>query len=150
MKKWSDTLPSECELGVGTWLNETPEVMSTSLSAALYQGDKASVILLKATVVPFMASGLLTLCLDSSLCVSMKERKPHKVIGERREREGGFGVSWLTGRQHMARLVFLSVFCLCLRASCLSQAGRGAAETGSLMRHRGRSEGEERRRNGSD
>lgn len=71
--------------------------------------------------------------------VNETERKRHEVNGEKRERERerGFGEFWLTGR-HMARLVFLSVFCLCLRASCLSQAGRGAAETGSLMRHRGR------------
>lgn len=55
---------------------------------------------------------------------------------EKGEREKCFGGSWLTGR-HMARLVFLSVFCLCLWASCLSQAAMGAAETGSLMRHGG-------------
>lgn len=62
---------------------------------------------------------------------------------EKGERVREFGEFWLTG-QHMARLVFLSVFCLCLRASCLSQAGRGAAETGSLMRHGGkRGRGEE-------
>lgn len=64
--------------------------------------------------------------------------------------ERGFGASWLTGRQHMARRVFLSVFCLCLRAPCLSQAASkrasGAAETGSLMRHSGGSEEENRGR----
>lgn len=50
-----------------------------------------------------------------------REKKRHKVDGERieREREREFGEFWLTGR-HMARLVFLSVFCLCLRASRLS------------------------------
>lgn len=58
---------------------------------------------------------------------------------EGKQRQGEWGEaerdeSWLTG-QHMARLVFLSVFCLCLWAPCLSQPGRGAAETGSLMRH---------------
>lgn len=64
--------------------------------------------------------------------------------------ERGFGASWLTGRQHMARRVFLSVFCLCLRAPCLSQAASkrasGAAETGSLMRHSGGSEEEKQER----
>lgn len=83
------------------------------------------------------------------MCVNKTRAKDHKVNGGKereRGREGEFGESWLTGR-HMARLVFLSVFCLCLRASCLSQAGRGAAETGSLMRHRGR---EERGRGGEE
>lgn len=47
------------------------------------------------------------------VCVWEWERR-----GEWRE----FGESWFMGR-HMARLAFLSVFCLCLRASCLSQAG---------------------------
>ena len=57
------------------------------------------------------------------MCANEREREKgrHKVDGERLERERGreFGEFWLTGR-HMARLVFLSVFCLCLRASCLS------------------------------
>lgn len=131
--------------------NKASKNLSTSLSAALYSGDKASVIILTATGVSVVPSRLLALCLRLCVCVNERERERHKVNGEKRERERDteFGEFWLTGR-HMARLVFLSVFCLCLRASCLSQAGRGAAETGSLMRHRGRGRGEERRRSRSD
>lgn len=47
--------------------------------------------------------------------------------------------------RHTVRSVFSSVFRLCLKASSLFQAGRSAAETGSLMRHCGGQRARERR-----
>lgn len=66
--------------------------------------------------------------------------------GERgTEREGVWRVP-THGPAHGTSSVFVCVLFVS-EASCLSQAGRGAAETGSLMRHRGRAR---ERRSASD
>ena len=78
LSKWESKIPSST---TGRLLNITSKNLSTSLSTALYSGDKASVIILTATGVCVKTSGLSALCLDSGVYVCLNERERKKVNG---------------------------------------------------------------------
>ncbi len=138
--------------GVHKFPNKTSKNLSTGLSAALCTGDKASVIILTATGVSVVSSGLLALCL---LFVWMKARERDTRWMAKGEREG---VWWVLahGPAHGTSSVFVCVLFVSEsfmplpgRQGCcwnrITHAAQGESEGGGEER-RGEEEKQERPR----